>query len=257
MAPFWDDEEEDELSPDQKAELYGSLQQKLAGAADPEGMRAAEDRADGDRFAANLGQSLGGLFSAAGRARGYKSDTGGLYNSIRQDVDTRLGSERQKRKDAVDQVVRKDEAGWKEKQRARTEGDWANADEDRKRLEADRGEEDNPESATSRQYQALAAKMMPSQDFSTMSASQIKKGLPTLEKMYQIDEGLKIRKETAADTAANRALQLRMLKERGRAPRARAGEDRREECQGARGADRRRRRRRPHPRRREAAEGSR
>lgn len=66
-------------------------------------------------------------------------------------------------------------------------------------------EEADPNSATSKQYQALAKKFMPTYDWSSVPASKLKQSMPILEKAYQVDENRQRFKESAAQRALDLA----------------------------------------------------
>lgn len=82
------------------------------------------------------------------------------------------------------------------------------------------GEEENPDSSMTKTYQALASKMLPGKDFSKMTAAQIKRLVPSLEKIYQITEQGNARREMAnilagkasAKAAADKSLEGRLAK---------------------------------------------
>lgn len=68
-----------------------------------------------------------------------------------------------------------------------------------------RQKEEDPNSDESKLAQELAGKMLPGKDFSTMSASQIKGMLPTLERMYSSEWENKFKQESLKERRAERA----------------------------------------------------
>lgn len=66
------------------------------------------------------------------------------------------------------------------------------------RTEADRKEKADPNSAISKEYQTLAAKMRPGRDFSMTSAAQLEPLLAPILKSYEIDKQLEGKREEAA-----------------------------------------------------------
>lgn len=103
-----------------------------------------------------------------------------------------------KRKESINNFLTQDKLegeqrsrDWEDKTHTRQQGEWDRADKIR-------NDEDNVGSETSKTYQALAKKMMPSKDFSGMSATQLKQGIPALEKLYQIDQNALARRDMMA-----------------------------------------------------------
>lgn len=90
---------------------------------------------------------------------------------------------------------------WQDKQRGRQEKEWDTAD-------ATRAREMDPASEESQMAQALAGKMMPGRDFSKASAAQLKAAIPSLEKLYSIEQNARIRANDQAQRAADRAAML-------------------------------------------------
>ena len=66
-------------------------------------------------------------------------------------------------------------------------------------------DEDDSGSEVSATYQTLAKKMLPSKDFSGYSASQLKQSMPSLEKLYQIDQNAENKRSSAAQRREDRA----------------------------------------------------
>lgn len=88
-----------------------------------------------------------------------------------------------------------------------------------KQADAERAIADDPNSEESRTMQALAAKMMPGRDFSKMTATKLKASMPTLEKMYTVEQSRLAREDAARSSAdlRNQTRQDRLdLKERER-----------------------------------------
>lgn len=189
------DDENENLSDEQKQDLYAELMKKYQDASGTEDVQAAERSSGRQRMVANIGQALEGWARAESMARGGAGVNNGLYDSIRSGADKSVAEARQGRKDRIDSVLKEDELGWTAKERERKAVDWKQQDTERSRKDQAWKDEDeirnrerDPKSSESAVAQTLAKKMMPSGNFDGMSAAQLKASLPHLEKLYQAEQ---------------------------------------------------------------------
>jgi hypothetical protein len=151
---------------------------------------------DRDTFLA-LASALEDLGRAGSVARGGQRNSGQFYQTLAeagQKAEQRKIDEKKAQAEMVRQsVLDKYKANEEQRAQAKFESEAAVSAEDK-----------DPNSEKSRVAQDLAKKLMPTRDFSGMSAAQLKTALPTLEKMYTIDENNRARQENAQLMAGQR-----------------------------------------------------
>ena len=144
---------------------------------------------DRDTFLA-LASALEDFGRAGSVARGGQRNTGQFYNTLAeagQKAEQRKLDEKKAQAEMVRQsVLDKYKANEESRAQAKFEAETAVSADDK-----------DPNSEKSKVAQDLAKKLMPTRDFSGMSAAQLKTALPTLEKMYSIDENNRVRQENA------------------------------------------------------------
>lgn len=86
------------------------------------------------------------------------------------------------------------------------------------RDEADLSEKSDPNSQVSKTYQGLAARYMPGQDWTGVSAAQLEKSLPVLGKAYEAEIASKDRQTATDRWEAEMALKRDELNRKGQAP---------------------------------------
>ena len=188
MAWFDDEEEKKEgLSPDQKELVYKSVLEKYkATAGDDSEIKKAEGKAKWKDAGFNILESVSEFVAPnAGESK--------TWDRLRGENKARVDQAKKSRLDKMEGVLKEDQLermgtdrAFQDKERGRKEKDWANSDELKAR-------EDDPASEESRIAQDLAKKMMPGRDFSKMSATQLKSALPSIEKLYGIEQNAKWR----------------------------------------------------------------
>lgn len=158
---------------------------------------------DRDTFLA-LASALEDLGRAQSVARGGARNTGQFYQNLAES-----GQRAQQRK--LDQARADAEAkrqavmdAIRAKQEEREAARFGFEQKDIQERAAMESEERDPNSPQSKMAQDLAKRLMPSRDFSGMSASQLKTAMPTLERMYSIEEGNRDRKENLQTQIAQR-----------------------------------------------------
>ena len=144
-----------------------------------EALKLAQEKAGESRLLADLG-SAGNTIGAA--IAGVKSDTS-FYDKMRDGAGQDVKDLQERRKSAIDDM------GYGKAL---------------KEQEAE-GAEDAPDSEVTKTYQMLAGKMLPGKDFSKMSATEIKRLVPSLEKIYAIQSQADARKQMASILAGKQA----------------------------------------------------
>lgn len=146
------------------------------GAESDEALMRAQERGDDSRFLANMA-SAGNTVGAA--IAGVKADNS-FYDKLRDGAGQGVKDLQDRRKGKMDDMV------------------YGKA---LKEQEAE-GSEDDPNSDMTMRLRELASRMSPKSDFSKMSASQIKRVLPTIEKLYEADQRSLDRKESRDERRA-------------------------------------------------------
>lgn len=149
----------------------------------------------------NLGQAADRFASADSVSRGGRGSDKSIYTNAQSIVNQKAANDAQKLKDAEEKKRLDQEDQWTQKVRGRQEAQWSDQDKERT------GEND-PESSESKLAQDLAKRLMPSKDFTGISAAQLKKSIPTLEKLYEVEsKGLEA-KNKAQEAALKRQQDL-------------------------------------------------
>lgn len=159
-------------------------------AGNDEELQQAQDDANQRRLSADIGTAGSNIGAAIA---GTKADNS-FYDNMRQGADQSVRDLQLKRKNAMDDMALM-QSGTKEMQ----------ADEDKAR-------DEDMSSNETMTYQTLATKMIPGQDFSQMSAAQIKRVLPSLEKIADMD----MKNKSLAEQAKYRMAVLADTKDRQR-----------------------------------------
>lgn len=199
MSPFQDDEDLDEQK---RQELYDSLRQRYAAAGNDtelQDAKAAQRRGD---IASTIGEALANYGASRARSRGGNPQSfSGVFDSVRQMGARDVAAADTARKERMAQVLTDDDIGWKEKTRAREQDEWKHKDEDRKRESDARAKAEDPNSEESKEAQALAARLtgQKPEAYAGKSAAQLKTSLPTLEKLYEMDQRSKDREASARE----------------------------------------------------------
>ena len=123
-------------------------------------LKSAQGRAKDERFTADIGSAAATVGAAIA---GTKADTS-FYDKLRDGSGQDVRDIQERRKSQMDDLTKK--KGMR--------------DAELSDLEDDTG------SDVSRTYQQLASKMVPGRDFSKMSASEVKRILPSMEKLYEM-----------------------------------------------------------------------
>jgi len=152
---------------------------------------------EGSRIAADLVANLGSAFEDFGRsgsvARGGARNDGSFYKNISGTVNAKFDRDEKKVKEQAQMQRQAIEDSFTADVRSRQQQEWADADADRATKTADLKAEKDPASQQSLMAQELAKKLMPSKDFTGMSAYQLKSSIPTLEKLYTMEEGTRVK----------------------------------------------------------------
>lgn len=129
---------------------------------------------------AGIGDTMSNAYG--GQKTNFLASAMGAEKSARDDRASR-------RKELADALARKkaeERAAAAEGREVAQEGRAATAFD---RTQAENKEKDDPASPVSKEYQALAGRMIPGRDFSGISASQLERALPPIVKMYEIEQG--------------------------------------------------------------------
>lgn len=182
------DENEDELTPEQREQVNNSILSKYRAAnSDNAGIEKAEKDAKMQKLALGLTEGISSLAAArAGGGRARLADSSGYWNNLKQGADADVLKARQKKQENVQNVLMEDKL----------------AAQDR---------ENDPNSEESKIAQALAMKLMPNRDFSKASAARLKTMLPSIQSMYNAEQQSLARAEEikARQTAAQEKLDLK------------------------------------------------
>ena len=169
------------------AEQYKTARQELV-----DQKRAASSNM-GNRAAGFLG-AFGAGIAGRGSEAAYDNILSGATKPIQEDID------------ALDKSRQGDIAGQERvASRAKTSYDMNRKMSDDQRTDDTRKREKDPSSAESKLAQGLATKMVPGYDFSKMSASQINEKIPSLQKIYDIEQKRLEKDEERKDKALARA----------------------------------------------------
>lgn len=158
---------------------------------------------DRDTFLA-LASALEDLGRASAVARGGQRNSGQFYQTL---AESGQRAEQRKLDQARADAEAKRQAILDSYRAKQEEREAAKFGIEKQQLEAQtamESEEKDPSSQKSKMAQDLAKKLMPSRDFSNMSAYQLKTAMPTLEKMYSIEENNRARKENLQAQLAQR-----------------------------------------------------
>jgi hypothetical protein len=210
--------DEKRLSPEQRQMLYDSLRQKYEAAGNRDGVAAAEKKANMQRMGAGL---LDGFSMYTTAENGVKNPV--KFDQLREKADKGVSDAERDRKEKMDAVLKGDQLDqldkdrvFQDKTRSRTETDWKDSD-------AVKSRENDPASEESQMARDLAKRMMPTKDFGNMTAAELKRGLPTLEKIYSVEQGKQARVDAArersfarTESAAERAENKRVAEEKER-----------------------------------------
>jgi hypothetical protein len=189
-----------------------NLKELYAQAADDSGVTEATEDADRASLIGGIATGLGQIATAKSAARGGRGfDARGIEAMVsakRQGV----GDAQKARQARIDDVLTQDRLGQAEDERARRKVEQGRSDEQYGRQQADwaradkiRGEEDNPNSQVSKDYQAILGQMGGDpRVFAGRSATELKAKLPLLEKKYELEQRTKDRATAAADRAGSR-----------------------------------------------------
>jgi cytochrome c2 len=139
------------------AKKYG-----FSGDLSDDSLKAAQKSAQNERFIADMG-TAGNTIGAA--LAGVKADNS-FYDKMRDGAGQGVKDIQERRKGQIDDMS----YGKALKEQAET------------------ADEDEINSPTTKTYQMLASKMLPGKDFSNLTAGQIKRLIPSLEKVYQVQE---------------------------------------------------------------------
>jgi len=192
-------DDDQSLTPEQKKAVYDSLTEKYAAAGDRSDLARAEKKSNMQRMGAGLMDGFA-MYTAADN--GVKPVN---FDSMRAEADKRVIDAQNMRKERMDGVLKTDQMermaedrSFEDKNRGRKEKDWQEND----KAAAVDNDVNSKESEIARD---LAKKMMPEKDFSGMTAAQLKKGLPMLEKMYAAEQASTIRRDSMAERKDARA----------------------------------------------------
>jgi hypothetical protein len=168
---------EDE-DPKQKA-LAELLIGKYRGASDDSKLKAAQSDQKRAGTVSLFGEALSGLATAHAKARGYEPDNT-FWGKLKGYYDGDVANAQKDIEDKKSSFLMEDKLGQTAKERFRSDAEY-------NRNKAMQDSEDSPESFETITYRSLAQKYMPKGDFSKMSASQIKRAIPSLQGMYEIE----------------------------------------------------------------------
>lgn len=199
MMPF-DDEEKDKwaLGDEEKQNLYDSLRAKYDDASDSSAVESAQNAQTRANTMGGIGQAFANYAANMAQTKGSKVQAPtGIGDSARKSAAQKLDAAKTNRKDSMDRVMTDADIDYKGQVRGRESEQW-------KRDDTQKAREDDPNSPESANAQALAKKMMPNGKFDGMSYTQIKGSLPSVEKMYQVDQARQARIDAARESAANR-----------------------------------------------------
>jgi hypothetical protein len=210
MANLFDEEDDlpSSLDPEQKKLVYGSVYDKFQKAQQDaaKATQTATDSADRDRLVTRFAEAFENFGRAKAQARGGAKTDSGFYDSLRSGVDKREQAAKQAAAQGVESTLlgaklqRQDQDNqFTDLQRDREKKTWADADEVT-------GREKDPASQESQMAQALAKKLMPSRDFSGLSAFQLKSSLPMVEKLYQLEQQALERQRLEEDRRISRGI---------------------------------------------------
>jgi hypothetical protein len=165
---------------------------------------------ENQRIASDLVTNLGSAFEQFGRgasvARGGVRDDGSFYMDVNSQVQGKFDRDEKKLKDEQLKKRQLQDDTWNADVKNRQVQEWADSDADRATKTADLEAEKDPTSQQSVMAQELAKRLMPSKDFTGMSAAQLKNAIPTLEKLYAIEENNKAKIEAAKALQAERSV---------------------------------------------------
>lgn len=175
--------------------LLAKREQSPASAPVTEDSENLEEPVDDDRqfmanLVSNLGSAVEGFGRAASVARGGQRDDGSFYKNITEAVNSRFDRDRREAKE-------KKEAAWTDKVRGFQSKEMEDALSIRER-------ERSPDSQESELARELAKRMMPSKDFSGMTANQLKTAMPTIEKLYEKEMAKRRAQQEAAEASEKR-----------------------------------------------------
>jgi hypothetical protein len=143
------------------------------------------------RILGDLVTNLGSAFEDYGRAgsvaRGGARNDGSFYSNVNKQIGSKFDRDEKAVKDANAMKRTNLDDAFKGDSRARQQQEWSDSDADRATKQSEIDLEKDPASQQSLMAQELANRLMPSKDFTGMSAAQLKKSIPTLEKLYAID----------------------------------------------------------------------
>jgi hypothetical protein len=170
-----------------KEMLRSYLQNKYSAPVPEEAPPSNENQRIAGDLVTNLGSAFEDFGRAASVARGGARNDGSFYKTVNSQVHGKFDRDEKKLKE--DQLKKRQavEDSFTADVRSRQQQEWADSDADRAIKTADLEAEKDPTSQQSLMAQELAKKLMPSKDFTGMSAAQLKNSIPTLEKLYQID----------------------------------------------------------------------
>ena len=169
---------DDEEDPKQKA-LADLLISKYRGSADDTKLKAAQEDQKRAGTISLFGEALSGLATAHAKARGYQPDNT-FWGKLKGYYDGDVANAQKDIEDKKASFLMEDKLGQTAKERFRSDAEYS-------RNKAMQDSEDSPESFETSTYRSLAQKYMPKGDFSKMSASQIKRAIPSLQGMYEIE----------------------------------------------------------------------
>lgn len=180
-----------EKDDEKKKMLQDYLINKYRESSDDSGLKAAQEQQSSAKNISLIGEALSGFATAQGRARGYESDNS-FWNKLGSRYDGNVEAARKAIADKQANFLNEDKLGQTAKERFRSDAEYS-------RNKAMQDSEDSPESFETSTYRSLAQKYMPKGDFSQMSASQIKRAIPSLQGMYEIES-----KKAASESEAKR-----------------------------------------------------
>lgn len=194
MMDYEGSEDKKRLSPEQREMLYDSLRSKYEAAGNRDAIDQAEKKANMQRMGAGV---LDGFAMYATAENGVKNPV--KFDQLRAKADKGVSDAERARKENMESVLKGDQMdrmdqdrAFEDKTRGRTEKTWADSD-------AVAARENDANSQESEMARDLAKRMMPTKDFTGMTAAELKRGLPTLEKIYSVEQAKQGRIDAAKE----------------------------------------------------------
>lgn len=210
-------------------DLYSYLEQKKK--EEEQGISDATSNLQTQQLIGNLGQAINQYVSAPSNAKSGRQFDPSFYQNLNRQAEQQASMDIQQRRKTLEDAIqaRKMQA---DAEKAKIEQDrsstlFQQGQEERSKQANKESAEADPESQESKLAQGLAKEMLPSRDFSGMSAAQLKQSLPMINKLYEAkqssmdrqanlqarQEEQNIRREEMADARAQRQANIEQARQ--------------------------------------------